>query len=125
MGVRVERIPVTTDGSGGATVYGEFSGEILEIVNPSTALNAATTTMDTTITRKDDDGPILAFTNTDGPWRKSPRQATHDTAGAALLYASGGTAVSAPIAVTEGVKIVLAQAGVSKTSEILVFYRED
>ena len=50
-----------------------------------------------------------------------PRAATHSTAGVAALYAGSGTAVNARIALgRDRVKIVLAQAGVSKTGTFVI-----
>ncbi len=47
---------------------------------------------------------------------RAPRQPTHSTAGAAALYASGGAAVLAPIAIAaDRVKIVIASGGAVKT----------
>ncbi len=47
---------------------------------------------------------------------KAPRQATHDAAGAASLYASGGEAVEDKIALArDRIKIVIAQGGDTKT----------
>lgn len=54
---------------------------------------------------------------------RAPRQATHSSAGAASLYAAGGTAVQAPIALgNDRVKIGIAQGGnaTSGTFHILV-----
>lgn len=53
---------------------------------------------------------ILAITDaaTDGWWY--PRAATHSTAGAAALYAGGGTAVNDRLAIADTVKVTIAQA---------------
>jgi len=50
-----------------------------------------------------------------------PRAPTHTTAGVAALYAAGGTAVNARIALgRDRVKIVLAQAGATKTGSFVI-----
>lgn len=53
---------------------------------------------------------ILSIANaaTDGWWY--PRAATHSTAGAAALYAGGGTAVNDLLPIADTVKVTIAQA---------------
>jgi hypothetical protein len=52
---------------------------------------------------------------------RAPRQATHSTAGAASLYAAGGTAITDKIiAVRDRVKVVIASGGNVKTGAVHV-----
>ena len=124
MAVRVETIPLSTNGSGAGSATAELQGEILEIVNPSTALNAGTATLDITVARAADSQTILAVSDTDGPWRRAPRQATHATDGSASLYADTGEPVEGPIPVSGEITVTVAQGGASKSGSLLVYYRE-
>jgi hypothetical protein len=76
------------------------------------------------------DFTVTAETTTEGIWAESdvnasgtryPRAATHSIAGVAALYASGGVAVLAPIALGgDRIKVVVAQGGVSTTGTLHV-----
>lgn len=121
--IACERIPIETSAAGAADVLSKrpISGEIVEIRQAGTSLNEAAKA-DWTITRKDDGGAVLTLANVDGPWTRSPRQATHDVAGAAALYAPAGAAVLGRIPISGHLRVQLAQAKASTKGELLVFY---
>ena len=115
---------LTTDGSGAATVFSAdpAHGEIRQIryVPGGTPLD---TGADLTVTGEGS-GLVLATLTDIGTsavqW--APRQATHSTAGAASLYAAGGTAVTDRIGIAnERIKVVVAQGGATKTSTLHVW----
>ena len=69
-----------------------------------------------TITAEATGETLWTESNVNASATRAPRQATHSTAGAASLYASGGTAVNAPIAIADDrIKIVIASGGNAKT----------
>lgn len=72
--------------------------------------------VDFTITTETTTQNLWVELNVNAAKTVSPRQATHDTAGVASLYAGSGEPVETPIPATnERVKIVVANGGVSKT----------
>jgi hypothetical protein len=71
--------------------------------------------VDFTITAEATGETIWAQENVNASASVAPRQATHSTAGVAAVYAAGGEAVRAPIALAgDRVKIVVAQGGNAK-----------
>ena len=120
--IACQRIPVRTSGTGVADVVSQtISGRIVEIRLAGTSLNEAGKA-DWTITRKADGASVLALSNIDGPWSRSPRQATHDIAGAASLYAAGGTAVTDRIPIDGLLRVQVAEAKANAEGELLVYY---
>lgn len=116
-------VAVTTDGAGAATAY---SDEVQGFVHEVTYVPHATVPLDTgadiTITEEDTTKPILTWTNVGTVLAtKAPRQATHSVAGAASLYAGGGTAVEDRIAVKGRIKVVVA-AGVASKQGTFYFH---
>lgn len=72
--------------------------------------------VDFTITTETTTQNLWVELNVNAAKTVAPRQATHDTAGVASLYAGSGEPVETPIPATnERVKIVVANGGVSKT----------
>lgn len=72
--------------------------------------------VDFTITAEATGETIWAQADVNASVTVAPRQATHSTAGAASLYASGGQAVNDQIAIAnDRIKIVVAQGGDTKT----------
>jgi hypothetical protein len=108
-----ETIAILTSSGGAFTGYsGVVNGRILEVrlVVPGSGGLAATT--DITITNELTGATILGLTDQNGSGTWAPRQATHSTAGAAALYAAGGTAVNGHVVIAESrIKVVVAQGG--------------
>jgi len=77
--------------------------------------------VDFTITAEATGETIWTEANVNAAVIKHPRAATHTTLGAAALYAAAGTAVTDRIAVgADRVKIVLAQAGATKSGSFVI-----
>ena len=116
---------LTVNASGDATVYSALPahGEIRQIRYVPDGTNPLDTGADLTITAEGSGLAIATLTNigtSAAQW--APRQATHSTAGAAALYAGGGTAVNDRIGVFgERIKVVVAQGGVSKTGTLYIW----
>ena len=117
MRVERHRVTLTTDASGDATGYTPvINGRILAIVYNKTDFVDG---VDFTVTGATTGTSIWAESNVNASATRAPRQATHSTAGAAALYAAGGTAVNDHIAIAEErVKIVVAQGGDTKTGTV-------
>lgn len=107
-------VPVTTDGSGAATAYSPvLSGKLVSIRYVKTDY---ADTVDFVITAEDTGETLWSEENVTASATRHPRAATHSTAGAAALYASGGAAVNDKIALgSDRVKIVLANGGDTKS----------
>lgn len=115
-------IAVTTAADGTATAYSprRISGKIhqIEYVKGTFADG-----VDFTITGEATGVNIWTESNVNASTVRAPRQPTHSQAGAASLYAAGGTAVNDPVAIAnDRVKIVIAQGGnaASGTFHVLV-----
>lgn len=113
MTVRRFVVPVVANGSGAATAYTPaLYGHIESIRYLKTDY---ADTVDFTITAETTGEGIWTEENVTASATRHPRAATHSVAGAASLYASGGTAVNGKIALGgDRVKIVIANAGDSK-----------
>lgn len=122
--IRSERIRVVADSKGAADVRSvrSLSGCIQEIRCIGEGLNNAGKSK-WTITRADDAGAILTLT-ADGPWTRSPRQATHNVEGVAALYAAAGTAVNEEIPIDGLLRVQIAEAKAGGSGELVVFYEE-
>lgn len=110
-------VTVTTASDGTATAYSPrgINGVIHQIEYVKDGTTPYTNGVDFTITGEATGVGLWTESDVNASAVRAPRQATHSQVGAALLYASGGTAVSAPIALAnDRVKIVLAQGGASK-----------
>lgn len=108
------KVTVTTAADGSATAYTpRFSGKLQSIHYVKTDYADG---VDFTITSEATGQGLWTDTNVNASEVVSPRAPTHDQVGAALLYASGGTAQAAPIALaSDRIKIVIAQGGNAKT----------
>src|SRR5689334_15742205 len=108
MGTRRFTVSVTTASDGSATAYSPYlSGRLSAIhyVKPGAA--SYTDGVDFTITAEATGETLWTESNVNASATRYPRAATHSTAGVAALYASGGTAVQAQIALSrDRVKIV-------------------
>jgi len=107
-------VAVTTAADGSATAYTPVvTGTIVAIHYVKTDFANG---VDFTITAEATGETIWTESNVDATASRAPRQATHSTAGVAALYAGGGSAVLAPIAIAnDRVKIVIASGGNAKT----------
>lgn len=108
-------VPVTTDGSGAATVYSDpiAAGVLSHIVYVKGTIGATPTF---TITTETTNETLWSESNVSASAVRAPRQPTHSTAGAASLYAVGGTAVNDKIAIAnDRVKIVISGGGATAT----------
>lgn len=112
-------VNLTTDGSGNATGYTPVvTGRILGIRYVKTDFADG---VDFTVTAEATGESIWAESDVNASATRSPRQATHTTAGAAALYASGGVAVLGHIVVVQDrVKVVVASGGNGKTGAVHV-----
>ncbi|WP_408585924.1 hypothetical protein [Novosphingobium sp.] len=115
------KVSVTTAADGTATAYSpRISGKIHQIEYVKTDFAAG---VDFTITGEATGVGLWTEADVNASTARAPRQPTHSQVGAALLYAAGGTAQSAPVALaSDRVKIVIAQGGAAKvgTFHILV-----
>ncbi|QEH81184.1 hypothetical protein EIK56_25110 [Sphingomonas sp. C8-2] len=114
-------VEVTTDASGNAAALSpRISGEIHQIEYVKTDFADG---VDFTIEGEATGVDLWVESNVNASAARAPRQPTHSQAGAALLYASGGTAVADRIAIAnDRVKIGIAQGGNAKkgTFHILI-----
>ena len=107
-------VAMTTAADGSATAYSPvITGKLSQIRYVKTDF---TDGVDFTITAEATGETLWAELNVNASATRAPRQATHDTAGVAALYAAGGAAVNDKIALAKDrVKIVLAAGGNAKT----------
>lgn len=107
-------VVVTTAADGSATAYSPIvTGKLSQIRYVKTDFAVG---VDFTITAEATGETIWTDTNVDASETVAPRQPTHDTAGAAAVYAAGGSAVLDKIALAnDRVKIVIAAGGNAKT----------
>lgn len=112
-------VNVTTAADGTATAYSPvITGLISSIRYIKTDF---ATGVDFTITSEATGDTIWTQLNVDATVTVAPRQATHSTAGAAALYAGGGTAVLDKIALAnDRVKIVIASGGNAATGQFII-----
>lgn len=103
-------VTLTTDSGGAATGYTPVvTGMISHIIYVK---NNFSNGVDFTITAEATGEAIWSGTDVNASTFVAPRQASHSTAGAAALYAGGGSAVLVPIHVAnDRIKIVIAQGG--------------
>ncbi len=114
--MRRYKLTVTTAADGTATGYfPKTSGEIHSIQYVKDGANAYADGVDITVTAEATGESIWAEANVNASAVRYPRAPTHSQAGAAALYAAGGTAVAARIAVGgDRVKVAIAQGGNAK-----------
>lgn len=113
-------VTATTDTNGDATVYTDaVNGFIQSIRYVKTDF---TNGVDFTVTAEASGAAIWTGTDVNASTTVYPRGPTHDTAGAAALYAAGGSAVLTQIPVVrERVKIVVASGGSTHTGVFHVY----
>lgn len=114
MNVIRHKLVVTTAADGSATAYTPVTtGRVLAIHYVKTDF---TDGVGFTITAEATGETIWTESAVNASKSCAPRMATHSTAGAAALYASGGTAVNGDIGIAaDRVKIVIAAGGNAKT----------
>lgn len=110
MSIRRFVVPVTADESGDAEVYSPvLSGKLVSF---RYVKDDYADTVDFVITSEATGATLWSEENVTASATRHPRAPTHSTAGAAALYASGGVAVLAPIALgSDRIKFVIANAG--------------
>lgn len=110
MTIRRFVVPVTVDASGDATVYSPvLSGKLISFRYVKDDFADG---VDFTITAEATGETLWSEENVNASATRHPRTATASTAGAASLYASGGTAVNDKIGLSQDrVKIVVASGG--------------
>lgn len=115
----VERHAITpvTDASGAATSYStEVTGRIISVQYVKAGSGNYADGVDFTITTETTARDVWVQSNVNASAVVAPRQPTHDTAGAASLYAAAGEPVEDHIYVArERIKFVIAQGGDTKT----------
>lgn len=123
MTVRRFEVTVTTASDGSATAYTPYlSGYLQDIQYVKTDFADNSTFA---ITAEANGRTLWGESNVNASAIRAPRQATHSTAGAAALYASGGTAVNDRIALgRDRIKIVISSGGNAKTGKF-VFMVDD
>ena len=106
-------VSITTAADGSATAYSPVvTGVLSQIRYVKTDF---TDGVDFTITAEATGETLWTELNVNASATKAPRQPVHGTDGVASLYAAGGTAVQAPIALAnDRVKIVIAAGGATK-----------
>lgn len=119
-------IPVTTDGSGNATVLStdEVTGRVLQMRYTPDGTSPLDTGADITVTTDITGVNILTKANIGtSAFTSAPRQPTHSSVdGSASLYAAAGAAVNDYIwLAAEHIKVVVAQ-GVASKKGVFTFY---
>lgn len=121
MAIRKFTVTVASASGTGTGYTPYFSGyvESIQYIKDGTA--GYTNGVDATITADETGEAIATLTNMDASTTVRPRAAQHDAAGAAALYASGGTGVLDRVALSrDRVKIAVASAGSAKTGSFVV-----
>jgi NADPH:quinone reductase-like Zn-dependent oxidoreductase len=110
------KVTVTTAADGSATAYSpRLSGEVHQIEYVKDGVNGYTNGVGFTLTGEQTGVSLWAQSAVNASAVVAPRQPTHSQAGAAALYAAGGTAVQARVGLgNDRVKIVLASGGNAK-----------
>jgi hypothetical protein len=123
MYLKAQTVTVTTDADGDATAYtaDPVSGRVLSIGYTKHGSASYTDGVDFTITGESTGQALWVDTNVNATETVSPRQAIHSTAGAAALFAAGGTALLDYVfLVNERIKIVVAAGGDTKIGTFLI-----
>lgn len=115
-------VVAASDGSQVGTHYTNYlSGYIESVQYVKDGTTPYTNGVDFTVTADATGEAIWTGTDVNASVVVRPRAATHSTAGVAALYAGSGEAVNDRIALSrDRVKIVLAQAGASKTGTFVI-----
>ncbi|MDR7034499.1 hypothetical protein [Mesorhizobium sp. BE184] len=116
------KVTATTAADGTATVYSpRVSGKIHSVVYQKDGTTGFTDGVDFALTAEESGENIWTESNVNASTSRYPRAPTHSQAGAAALYAAGGTGILDKIALAnDRVKIVIAQGGNAKKGIFLV-----
>ncbi|RSU21209.1 hypothetical protein [Sphingomonas koreensis] len=116
------KITVTTAADGTVTAFSpRFSGAVHQIEYVKDGVNGYADGVDFTITGEKTGVGLWTESNVNASAVRAPRQPTHTQAGAAALFAAGGTAVQDRIGLgNDRVKIVLAQGGNAKVGTFFI-----
>jgi hypothetical protein len=117
--MRRYKVSVTTAADGSATAYSpRVAGKIHSVQYVKDGANGFANGVDFTITAEATGESIWAQNDVNASAVVYPRAPTHSQAGAAALYAAGGTAVSDKIGLaSDRVKIVIAAGGNAKVGD--------
>ncbi len=120
--MRRHRVEITTAADGTAVGYSpRVTGELHQIEYVKDGSNGYANGVDFAITGEATGVNLWTQNDVNASAVVAPRQPTHSQAGAASLYASGGTAVQARIGLAnDRVKIALAQGGNAKVGTFYV-----
>ena len=119
MALRRFVVPITVDASGDAEVY--TPALYGHLVSLRYVKDDFANGVDFVCTLETTGETIWSEENVDASATRYPRAATHSTAGAASLYAAGGTAVNGMIGIGgDRIKIVVASAGNATSGTIHV-----
>lgn len=112
-------VPITTDAAGNATAYTPvITGKLSQIRYVKTDFADGVTFA---VTSEATGETLWSEAAVNASAVRAPRQPTHSTAGAAALYAAGGSAVLDKIALAKDrVKIVVSGGGAVKTGVVHV-----
>jgi hypothetical protein len=115
-------LSVTTAADGSATKFmNKVSGKIHSVQYLKDGANAYADGVDFTLTAESTGESVWNEANVNASAVRYPRAPVHSQAGAAALYASGGTAVLDKIAIAnDRIKIVIAQGGNAKVGKFIV-----
>lgn len=115
-------VSLTTDASGDVTGYTPvITGKIVNVIYAKDGTTPFADGVDFTITAEATGQTIWQESDVNASKTVAPRQPTHDTVGAASLYAGSGEPVEdAIVLAADRVKIVVAQGGDTKTGVITV-----
>lgn len=117
---QTESVTIATNASGDATAYttGVFTGRVVNIIyTKDTYDNGVDFTITTDVTGQN----LWVDTNVNASETVAPMQPTHDSTGAASLYAAAGEPVETGIyCVNERIKFVVAQGGNTKSGSFRV-----
>jgi hypothetical protein len=118
-------VPVTTDGSGNATVYSPYmSGELMQISYIKPGSGGFSDGVDFTLTAEATGQTLWGENDVNASKHCLPRAGTHSTAGVAALYAADGVAVNDRIALSrDRVKIAIASGGSAKTGSFHIIVK--
>lgn len=111
-------VDVTTDAAGNATAFTDAidGGQLQTIAYQKDGTNPYSGTQTITVTIDKTGESVWSEANLNASAARAPRQATHSVAGAAALYAAGGTAVNDKIAISKDrFKIAITGGGNTKT----------
>jgi len=120
--MRKLKLAVTTAADGTATAFmNKVSGNIHSVQYVKDGANAYADGVDFTLTAESTGESIWNEANVNASAIRYPRAPVHTQAGAAALYATGGTAVLDKIAISnERIKIAVSQGGNTKTGSFVV-----